>query len=54
MPTTITRPTPAYPRPPLTFLHSELFREPVYEDGQAYPRPDDEDDGDDEPTIITP
>jgi hypothetical protein len=32
-----------YPRPPLTALHADLFREPVYEDGQAYADPDDED-----------
>ncbi|MFG2359453.1 hypothetical protein [Streptomyces sp. NPDC048521] len=41
------RPKPAhhYPRPPVTVLHGDLFREPVYEDGQAYADPDDADDG---------
>jgi hypothetical protein len=40
-----TRPKPriVYPRPPLTVLHADLFREPEYEDGQAYTDPDDED-----------
>lgn len=32
-----------YPRPPVTVLHAELFREPEYGDGEPYGQ-DDEDD----------
>ncbi|MFF7795618.1 hypothetical protein [Streptomyces sp. NPDC007991] len=51
MPTTAVRPKPDYPRPPIAHEYRELFREPVYTDGQAYTSDDDEDD---EPAIITP
>jgi hypothetical protein len=37
------KPRIVYPRPPVTALHADLFREPVYEDGQPYGQ-DDEDD----------
>jgi hypothetical protein len=40
-----TMPAPSRPRPPLLHRHGDLFREPVYEDGQAYARDEDEDDG---------
>lgn len=33
-----------YPRPPITTLHAELFREPEYGDGKSYADPDDDDD----------
>jgi hypothetical protein len=38
-----TAPAPSRPRPLLTYEHHQLFREPVYEDGQPYA-----DDGEDE------
>lgn len=46
MPATAIPPKPkmVYPRPPVAVLHTELFREPEYEDGQSYGDPDDEDD----------
>lgn len=44
MPATATRPRIDYPRPPVTVRHADLFREPVYEEGQPYTDPDDEDD----------
>lgn len=31
-----------YPRPPVTVLHAELFREAVYQDGESYAQPDDD------------
>jgi hypothetical protein len=43
MPATAPRPRIDYPRPPVVVLHAELFREPVYKDGEPYD-PDDEDD----------
>ncbi|MFJ4473185.1 hypothetical protein ACIP2X_37625 [Streptomyces sp. NPDC089424] len=43
---------PELPQPRAVFQHGDLFVEPVYEDGQPYAEPDDEDD--DEPAIITP
>lgn len=44
MPTTAPprKPRVEYPRPPVAVLAGELFREPVYDDGQPYA--DDEDD----------
>lgn len=46
MPATVTRPRIDYPRPPVTVLAADLFREPVYEEGQPYAREDEDDDGD--------
>jgi hypothetical protein len=47
MPATATPPKPAYPRPELRHQHADLFREPVYADGQPYDGDDDlEDEGD--------
>lgn len=43
MPATAVKPRPEYPRPPVTVLHAELFREAVYEDGEPYGQDDDED-----------
>jgi hypothetical protein len=45
--TTVRPPKPSidYPRPPVTVLHADLFREAVYADGQPYGEGDDEDDG---------
>jgi hypothetical protein len=34
----------SYPRPPLSFQHGDLFREPAYQDGQPYADDDLEDD----------
>jgi hypothetical protein len=47
MPTTATRPKVDYPRPPISHEHRELFKEPVYTDGQSYsdPRDDEDDEG---------
>lgn len=42
MPATATRLRIDYPRPPLTVRHTDLFREPAYEDGEPYAQ-DDED-----------
>jgi hypothetical protein len=40
------KPKPAYPRPPIAVLPTDLFREPVYESGQPYTVDDeDADDG---------
>lgn len=36
----------AYPRPPIA-LTADLFREPVYEDGQPYTADEDDEDTDD-------
>ncbi|MYW49628.1 hypothetical protein [Streptomyces sp. SID161] len=47
MPATATRPRIDYPRPPITVLPADLFREPVYEDGEPYAAGDDEEDGPD-------
>ena len=46
MPATAAPPKPRidYPRPPVTVLHADLFREPAYEDDQPYAR-----DGEDDP-----
>ncbi|MFF0009537.1 hypothetical protein ACFYQT_39785 [Streptomyces tibetensis] len=44
MPATAVRTTPAYPRPPIAHEYRELFREPVYTDGQTYTDDEDEDD----------
>ncbi|MFF9287464.1 hypothetical protein [Streptomyces griseosporeus] len=40
------RKTPAYPRPPIA-LTADLFREPVYQDGQPYTADEDDEDTDD-------
>jgi hypothetical protein len=32
-----------YPRPPISVSHAELFREPEYEDGEAYGQDHDDD-----------
>ncbi|MFE1451920.1 hypothetical protein [Streptomyces olivaceoviridis] len=50
MPATATRPRIDYPRPPVTVLHTDLFREPVYENGEPYAVTDEEYE---EPVIIT-
>lgn len=42
-PTTTVLPAAAV-RPPLLFRHTDLFREPVYADGQAYDLEDEDDD----------
>lgn len=44
MSATAIRPRIEYPRPQVTVLYAELFREPVYEDGEPYGQDDDEDD----------
>jgi hypothetical protein len=36
------KPKVSYPRPALVHDHGTLFREPAYEDGQAYVEPDDD------------
>jgi hypothetical protein len=49
MPTTATRPKADkvdYPRPPISHEHHDLFREPVYTDGQPYTDADDFEDDD--------
>lgn len=44
MPTTA--PAPSRPCPPVTYEHGQLFREPIYPDGQPYAEDDDiEDEG---------
>jgi hypothetical protein len=47
MPTTAVPPklTPIWPRPPLAYDRTVLFREPVYQDGQPYTADDGEDGG---------
>lgn len=45
MPATATRPRIDYPRPQVTVLHTELFREPVYEDGEPYAQDDEDEPG---------
>lgn len=45
MPATATRPRIDYPRPPVVVLHTDLFREPSYENGEPYAE-DSEDDTD--------
>jgi hypothetical protein len=43
MPATATRPRIDYPRPPVVALHTELFVEPAYEDGEPYAQADEDD-----------
>ncbi|MGV9278133.1 hypothetical protein [Streptomyces griseosporeus] len=50
-PTIPPKPKQAYPRPPIAVLAGDLFREPVYDDGQPYA---DDSEDDDEDAIITP
>lgn len=48
MPATALLPKPRinYPRPPIVVLHADLFKEPVYEDGEPYGQDDEDEDTD--------